>query len=223
MAFLLAAALLLTAAPIQDLVIPANGKGTCPPAAKSAVELPNRTIPAPPVADVHYAGTVALLVSLSDTGYVCEVAVLNGIDAKLDQEATAAIRGQVFQPIQFAGKPIAASMMIYRDFWRGDNSDFLIAENANASPDDIPSAAKNTSTTDPSSLVNAAKIDGTRYRNDYFGMSFTADGADVSTPQLSGNRGTAIQLVSAVAAGTKRNDRYSLSLFADPISKLPEP
>jgi hypothetical protein len=112
-------------------------------------------------------------------------------------------------------------MMIYRDFWRGDNSDFLIGENANASPDEIPSEVKETSTTDISGLVSAAAIDGTHYRNDYFGITFAADGAELDIPPLSDNRTTWIRLVDAVAANPNPAERYALSVLADPISKYP--
>ena len=53
-----------------------------------------------------------------------------------------AIRQQIFQPIRQSGKPVPGFMMIQRDFWRGDTSDILISQNADASPDEIPSDAK---------------------------------------------------------------------------------
>lgn len=217
----LAASLLLTATPVQDAAIPGNGRGTCPPAARISSDLPTRAIPTPPVKGVHYAGTVTVLISLSETGYVCDISVLKGIDAKLDQEAITAMRAQVFQPIQLDGKPVAGSMMIYRDFWRGDDSDFLMAENANASPDEIPAALQEPPAHELTSMVGAAKIDGNRYSNDFFGMSFTAEGAELNSPPLSDNHSTKIRLVDAVSVNSKRNDRYSLSVFADPVSKYP--
>jgi hypothetical protein len=214
--------LLLTAtAAAQDTAIPGNGKGTCPPRLKSSsVQALERTIPSAPVAGVHYAGTVTMLISLSDTGYVCEVNILKSTDPMLNEEATTAIREQVFQPIQLDGKPIAGSMMIYRDFWRGDHSDFLMAENANATPDEIPFEME-TSSTDIPRLVSAATIDGTRYRNDYFGITFTANGAELTTPPLAANRGSAIRLVQAVATDSEISNRYALLVSADPISKYP--
>ncbi len=225
MALRFATILLLTAVAVaaaQDAAIPGNGKGTCPPPLKSSsVQASGRTVPSAPFAAVHYAGTVTMLISLSDTGYVCEVNVLKSTDPTLNEEATTAIRQQVFQPIQLDGKPIAGSMTIYRDFWRGDNSDFLMGENANASPDEIPSEMKEPPSTDISRALRAAVIDGTRYRNDYFGITFTADGADLATPPLSANRGSAIRLVEAVATNSTRSDRYALLISADPISKYP--
>jgi hypothetical protein len=216
-----AALLLLTPAPAQDAVIPGNGKGICPPAVKPLFrELPKRTLPGSVAPGVHYAGTVTMLISLSDTGYVCEVNILKSTDPILNEEATTAIREQVFQPIQLDGKPMAGSMMIYRDFWRGDHSDFLMAENANATPDEIPFEME-TSSTDIPRLVSAATIDGTRYRNDYFGITFTANGAELTTPPLAANRGSAIRLVQAVATDSEISNRYALLVSADPISKYP--
>src|ERR1700730_3862083 len=103
-----------------------NDKGVCPARSTSSVAIPERATSPPPIPDVHYLGTVTLLVSLSDTGYVCDVQLLKGIDEALDKQAFEAIQKEIFQPIRQNGKPIPGSMTIQREFWRGNTTDILM-------------------------------------------------------------------------------------------------
>ena len=112
--------------------------------------------------------------SLSDTGYLCDVSIVKGMEPAIDREARSAIQQQVFQPIKIGDKAIAGSMLVFRDYWRGDNSDLLFGENADAATDEVRSEPTDS---DLSSLLRAAKIDGSRYENPYFGVAFSADGA----------------------------------------------
>ena len=123
-----------------------------------------------------------MLLSLSDTGYLCDVSILKGIEPALDEEAITAIQQQVFQPIKIGDKPVAGSMFDFRDYWRGDNSDRRFGENASAATDEVRSEPTDS---DICSLLNAAKIDGSRYENSYFGVAFSANEAELSTPPLS--------------------------------------
>ena len=216
----LAAALMLLPRPVQEPVSPANGKGVCPASpVASSIELSRRDIPTPPAPGVHYVGTVSVLVSLSDTGFVCAVTVVKGIDETLNREAVTAIRPQVFQPIQIDGKPVSGLMMIHRDYWRGDDAaDLLIAENAGATPDEIANVA---SAADLTEVMSSCHIDGDSYRNDFFGLSFVAAGSELSTPPVSENRGVGIRLVDAIPSRPHSSGGYTLSLFADPLSKYP--
>jgi hypothetical protein len=91
---------------------------------------------------MHYLGAVTMVVSLSDTGYICAVEVVRGIEDKLDKQAVDVMRQQVFQPILLDGKPTAGDMMVQRDFWRADASDTLYSENAGASSSEISLEAK---------------------------------------------------------------------------------
>jgi Gram-negative bacterial TonB protein C-terminal len=210
--------LLVANAGAQDKPVPGNGKGTCPAPDAPTAQISTRQVPAPPTASVHYAGTVTVLISLSDTGYLCDVSIVKGMEPALDREAIGAIQQQVFQPIKLGDKAVAGSMLVFRDYWRGDNSDLLFGENANAATDELRSEPTDS---ELPSLLSAAKIDGSRYENSYFGVAFSADGADLSTPPLSANRALGVRLVNAVAAGPKRNKWYSISLSADPTSKYP--
>jgi hypothetical protein len=196
-------------------------KGACPPASGSSVAVSKRATPAPPVSGVHYVGTVTLRLSLSDTGYLCAVAVVNGITEALDKQAVDAIRQQIFQPIQQGGKPVPGFMMIQRDFWRGDTSDILISQNADASPDEIPSDAKLFKALDVPALVASGKVEGESYRNLYFGVSFTARGGAFTAPSAVDEQGRNVRLVDAVVSPQKREGMYTISILADRLSNYP--
>lgn len=194
----------------------------CPPLSESSVAIPKRAIPAPPIAGVHYVGAVTVLVSLSDTGYVCEVKVAKGIEEALDNQAVDAIRQQVFQPMRENGKPIPGLMTIQRDFWRGDTSDILMSQNADASPDEIPAEAKLVQGLDVPSLVAAGKVEGDKYLNGYFGVSFTAPGAAFTAPSSVDGQGRNVRLVDAVVSAPKRQEMYTISILADHLSNYPK-
>jgi len=63
----------------------ARDKGVCPTEEKSSVETPRRRAPAPSFPGLHYVGTVTMRLSLSDTGYICGVEVVKGIQPELDK------------------------------------------------------------------------------------------------------------------------------------------
>lgn len=163
-----------------------------------------------------------MLVSLSDTGFICDVKVIKSLEPAIDKQAVNTIRQQLFQPIRQGDKPIPGSMMIFRDFWRGDTSDFLIGENAGAAPDEIPASAQAASPPDIVSLLTAGKIDGSTYTNGYFGLEFTAPGASLTAVSLTDPRGTAVRLVDAVSDGHDRAATYTISLIADRLSNYPQ-
>jgi hypothetical protein len=72
-----------------------NEKGTCPPASGPLVSIPQRETPEPPTTDVHYAGTVTMVLFLSNTGYLCDLKVVKGVSEVLDKQAVDAIRQQL--------------------------------------------------------------------------------------------------------------------------------
>jgi hypothetical protein len=170
----------------QDKPVPAKGKGTCPAPDAPTAQISTRQVPAPPIAGVHYAGTVTVLLSLSDTGYLCDVSIVKGMEPAINREARSAIQQQVFQPIKIGDKAVAGSMLVFRDR-RGDNSDLLFGENADAATDEVRSEPTDS---DLPSLLSAAKIDGRRYENSYFGVTFSADGAELNTPPFVGKSRT---------------------------------
>ncbi|MGA6988000.1 MAG: energy transducer TonB [Terriglobales bacterium] len=181
-----------------------------------------RATPAPPMPGVHYVGVVTVVVSLSDTGSVCAVEVVKGIADALDKQAVDAIRQQPFQPIRLDGKPVPGFMTIQRDFWRGDTSNILVSQNADASPDEISSDAKLVHALDIASLIASGKVEGQRYWNQYFGVSFTAPRAVFTAPSVVDDQGRNVRLVDAVAGTGKREDMFTISILADRLSNYPE-
>lgn len=200
----------------------ANSNGVCPGPLRSPVTIPKHATPTPPTQAVHYVGTVTVSVALSDTGYICGVNVIKGIEPAIDEQAVQAIREQLFQPIREDGKPVPGFMTIQRDFWRGDTSDFLFSQNADASPDEIPAEARRTSTVDVPFLIASGAVDGKRYSNSYFGVSFTAPGAVFTAPSEVDDQGRNVRLVDAVAGAQKRDDSYAISILADRLSNYPD-
>jgi hypothetical protein len=198
-----------------------SDKGVCPVRSTSPA-IPERATPPPPIPDVHYLGTVTLLVSLSDTGYVCEVQVVKGIDESLDKQAFEAIQKEIFQPIRQNGKPIPGYMTIQRDFWRGNTSDILISQNVDASPDEISPVERAFHAPDVRSLVASGKVEDNKYENTYFGLSFIAEGAVFTSPPLIDDQGRSARLIDAVATGRKREEMYAISVVADRLSNYPE-
>lgn len=198
-----------------------SDKGVCPPALNPSLPIANHAVPTPPTTDVHYVGTVTVVVSLSDTGYLCDATVVKGISEALDKQALDAIRQQPFQPIRQDGKAVPGHMTIYRDFWRGDTSDFTISENANASPDEIPGDAKLFKAPDVYSLIASGHVEGQKYRNQYFGISFAAPGAAFTAPSAIDDQGRNVPLVDAVVKAQNRDGMYTISILADRLSNYP--
>lgn len=199
-----------------------GNKGVCPPPPKPSVVIPKRGSPAPPVPGVHYLGAVTMLVSLSDTGSICEVEVVKGIEGVLDKQAISVIRQQHFQPIRQGGKPVPGFMTIQRDFWRGDASDTLVSLNADDGTGEVPPDAGSFSAVDVPTLIAAGKVDGKRYWNEYFGLSFTAPGAVLTAPSTIDEQGRNVRLVDAVAGAQKREDMYTISILADRLPNYPQ-
>jgi hypothetical protein len=198
-----------------------SDKGTCPPPWGPVLTIPERAIPAAPTTDVHYVGTVAMVVSLSNTGYLCDIKLLKGISEVLDKQAVDAIRQQLFQPIRRDGKAVPGYMTVQRDFWRGDKSDFLISQNADASPDDFSRDARSFRAADIQALIASGKVEGETYRNGYFDISFDASGAAFTAPSFLDEQGRNVRLVEAVSNGPKREDMYAILILADRLSNYP--
>ena len=196
---------------------------TCPHTAKTPVSIPQRPVPKAPISGVHYVGTVTIMLALSDTGRICEISVIKGVkDESLNKEALDAIQGQIFQPIRDSGRPVPGVMVIQRNFWRGDTSDILVAENANASPDEITAEAKSFVPADIATLIASGKVKRDEYVNEYFGVSFTAPGASFTAPSTSDQHGRNVRLVDASASASKREDLFTISILADGLSNYPD-
>jgi hypothetical protein len=163
-----------------------------------------------------------MLVSLNDKGHICEVEVVKGIEEALDKQAVSVIRQQPFQPIRQDRKPVPGFITIQRDFWRGDTSDTLVSLNADDSKGEVPPDAESFHAPDVPSLVAAGKVDGKRYWNEYFGLSFTAPGAALTVPSTVDEQGRNVRLVDAVADAQNREDTYTISILADRLPNYPQ-
>ena len=188
------------------------------PSKSEIPELSRRPIPKASINDVHYVATVVLQVDLSENGSICDLKIVKSAGAEFDKEALQAISRTLFQPITLEGKPIPGTMLILRDYFRGNSSNTLYAENANAANDEIPPEATIADAPPISVLLIKGKIDGNTYRNDYFGVSFTAPAATLTSPKPKENA-TALRLVDAISETEHRAQVYTLSLLADGISK----
>jgi hypothetical protein len=205
---------LLLASPQND------DKGTCPPPAKSQPpDISHRVTPKSSTPEVHYVGTVVLQLDLSDTGAICNVKVVQSEGEEFDKEALSTIRGSLLQAITIDGKPVPGSMFILRDYFRG-NHNMLVAETANATEDTLPPAVPVSNAPSVSALLASGYVNGDNYRNDYFGVSFTAPGATVTIPKPN-DGATVARLVDALAEADDRAKIYTLSLSADNIANYP--
>ena len=198
-------------------------KDTCPQTSNSSVSIPQRPIPKPPISGVHYVGTVTVLLALSDTGRICEISVIKGLkDESLNKESLDAVQRQIFQPIRDNGRPVPGVMVIQRNFWRGDTTDMLVAENANASPDEISGEARSFAAANIATLIASGKVRGDEYVNEYFGVSFTASGASFTAPSASDEHSRNVRLVDVSASMSKREDLFAISIVADALSNYPD-
>ena len=112
--------------------------------------------------------------------------------------------------------------MVQRDFCRGNTTDTVFSENAGASFGEISGEARLFHALDVANVVASARVEGAKYRNQYFGLSFIAPGATVTIPSAKIAHGTAARLVDAVAGGPDRDDRYSIFVVADGLSNYPQ-
>jgi hypothetical protein len=207
------------------LGVPASAgmvKGVCPVRPKPSAVTPEPSTPVAPIPGVHYVGTVTLLISLSNTGYVCEVQVLKGIDDAKNRQAIAALQDEIFQPILENGRASPGTMTVQRAFWRGDTSDFLMSQNVDATPDEITPDARAFHALDIQSVLKSGTLEDESYRNKYFGLSFITPGAAFTSPPLSEDENRNAWLIGAVVRGPKREDMYAISVLADGLSNYPQ-
>src|ERR1041385_7933917 len=111
-----------------------DDKGLCPSPHPISKEL--RAQPAatpsepPPETDAKFAGTVSLLLVISDRGYVCSVQLIRGLDKEIDKRAIQGAQIGRFHPSTKNGHPVAVEMRIEVGFWRKANGELV-----SASPD----------------------------------------------------------------------------------------
>jgi TonB family protein len=106
-----------------------GNKGRCPPPPSISKEAranlnpsPNRT---PPEAGEKFAGTVFVLLTISDKGYVCSAQLVQGFDKEADQRALEATRKWRFNPSTKDGHPVMVEMRVEVGFWRNANGELI--------------------------------------------------------------------------------------------------
>jgi hypothetical protein len=115
----------LTLAMPLTLAVHAEDRGLCPPAPSASADTKK---PGPPPASTpgkQYAGTVTLLTTISDKGYVCSVSVTRGIDKDTDSRTRERIAKWHFQPAKKDGHGVAAVVKIDVNYWRNANGELV--------------------------------------------------------------------------------------------------
>ncbi|HEV2382915.1 MAG TPA: energy transducer TonB [Terriglobia bacterium] len=97
-----------------------ENKGSCPPTPakhKAPAVAPPQTAPEP---GEQFAGAVALMLVISDKGYVCDARVLRGIDKEIDEQTLQTVRQWHLQPTRKDGHnvPVVADMNV--NYWCKD-------------------------------------------------------------------------------------------------------
>lgn len=106
-----------------------DDKGFCPAPSRISKEAradlnptPNQI---PPEAGAKFAGTVFLLLIISDKGYVCSAQVIQGFDKEADKRAVEGTRQWRFDPSKKNGHPVAVEVRIEVSFWRNANGELI--------------------------------------------------------------------------------------------------
>ena len=100
---------------ITSLAI-ASDKGVCPAEPPAPVTL-YPTGPAVSSPDKKYAGTVMLLVTISDAGHVCSTSVVRGMTKEINQSAQKRVAGWRFEPAKKDGKAVPAAVRLDIKYW----------------------------------------------------------------------------------------------------------
>ena len=99
-----------------------NKKGLCPPTPDKPHHIPG-TIPVPqnrPTPDSQFLGTVIVMAVISDTGYVCDAQVLQGVNKTIDATAISAVRDWHPRPAQVNGRSVPATVAVQLHYWDAD-------------------------------------------------------------------------------------------------------
>lgn len=113
----------------SPLFAQSNDKGFCPPPHSISKELRAQPAPTPnqppPEADATFAGTVSLLIVISNKGFVCSVQLIRGLDKEADKRAVEGTRQWRFDPSKKDGRPVAVEMRVEVAFWRKANGELF--------------------------------------------------------------------------------------------------
>jgi hypothetical protein len=100
----------------------ADDKGICPPTSP-----PPRLPPtSPPSRDgMKWVGAVDLFVVISDTGHVCSVQVIRGINHERDKQAQDQVRQRHFEPSKKDGRPVPVFVTVPVNFWSDQDGNIV--------------------------------------------------------------------------------------------------
>jgi TonB family protein len=106
-----------------------DDKGLCPSPSRISKEArlglnptQNQT---PPEAGATYAGTVFLLLTINDKGYVCSAQLVQGFDKEADKRAVEAARQWRFNPSKKNGHPVTVEVRVEISFWRNAKGELI--------------------------------------------------------------------------------------------------
>lgn len=99
-------------------------KGNCPPLPPKAMLGPVKAIPPstqPGASGGQFAGTVVLMVVISDRGYVCDAQVIRGVEKGLDETAVKNARQWRLQPVRTkSGRGVPVLARVDVNYWLKD-------------------------------------------------------------------------------------------------------
>ncbi len=100
-----------------------QNKGLCPPA-PAASALNAKNTPSPRRATDAKSIAVTVLTVVSDTGYVCDARVLNGVEKDIDKEAVETVRSWHFKPARKDGRDVPVVITVKVNFEKDKDGKF---------------------------------------------------------------------------------------------------
>ena len=96
-----------------------ENKGVCPPSPPRPKAKPAKVTPPPraPASDAKFAGTVTLMVVISDRGYVCDAQIIRGVEKWIDEEAVKSVRQWHVQPVRKDRHNVPVVATVDVNFW----------------------------------------------------------------------------------------------------------
>jgi TonB family protein len=113
-------------------------KGFCPPVPEASA-FKTKNSPSPPPAAGAKSIAVTVLTLVSDTGYVCDASVLNGVEKDIDKVAVQAVRSWRFKPARKDGRDVPVVITVKVNFEKGKDGKFYRrSADSPATPNDAP-------------------------------------------------------------------------------------
>jgi TonB family protein len=106
-----------------SVAVARENKGRCPFTPPKSLLGPVKVTPptTPPASGGQYAGTVVLMVVISDTGYVCDAQVVRGVEKALDKTAVKNARQWHLEPVRTKeGRSVPVVARVDVNYWLKD-------------------------------------------------------------------------------------------------------